>query len=116
MGLPETEPPNKEDKRDGPRSPSTCVADCCSSAFTLVLNKWGRSYSKSCCLFVEFVLLPGLPCLTQWERMHLAPQRLDMPGLGIPSRDSGAVVVGDLLRREKEEREIVVGRDQEAGH
>jgi hypothetical protein len=47
-----------------------------------VPNKWRNGYPKSCCLFMGYVLLDGLPCLASVERMPLAPQRLDVPGLG----------------------------------
>jgi len=36
-----------------------------------------------------YVLLAGLPCLPQWERKHLALQRLEVPGgdtQGYPTR------------------------------
>ena len=29
----------------------------------MVLNNWNRGYPKSCCLYVGYVLVTGLPCL-----------------------------------------------------
>lgn len=44
------------------------------------LEQLDRGYPKSCCLYMEYGLLAGLPCLAWWKRMCLATQRLDMPG------------------------------------
>ena len=35
----------------------------CSLVFMWVLNNWSGGYPKSCCLYVGYVLLAGLPCL-----------------------------------------------------
>jgi hypothetical protein len=34
----------------------------CILVFMWVLNKWRKGYPKSCCLYVEYILLAGLPC------------------------------------------------------
>jgi len=48
-----------------------------------VPNNWNRGYPKNSCLYVGYVLLSGLPCLTSVEeRKHLALRRLDVPGWG----------------------------------
>ena len=34
-----------------------------SLVFIWIPSNWSRDYAKSCCLYVGYVLLPGLPCL-----------------------------------------------------
>lgn len=50
-----------------------------------VILEW--VYPKSCCLYVGYVLLAGLPVWPQWERMPPAPRRLEVPGWGDTQRD-----------------------------
>jgi hypothetical protein len=47
-----------------------------------VLNKWNGVYPKNCCQFFY------LGCLVwpQWERKHLAKQRLEVPVYRIPRK------------------------------
>jgi hypothetical protein len=57
----------------------------CSRVYSLVFmwvpNNWSRSYPKSCCLYVGYVLLSlGSLVWPQWERIHLATKKLDVPG------------------------------------
>ena len=72
----------------------------CSLTFMWVLNNRSGGYPKSCSLYMRYALLAGLPFLfwPQWERKHLALQRLEVPGAG----GGGAVTQGDphLLREE----------------
>jgi len=56
----------------------------CSLTFVWVLNKWSRGYSKSYCLYVEYVLLAGLPCLASVGKPHRDLKR--EVGAGIPRR------------------------------
>jgi hypothetical protein len=66
-------PPTKEHTRGGPMPPIRYVADVC-LVFMWVLNNWNREegkseYPKSCCLYLGYVLLAGLPCLAVGENV-----------------------------------------------
>ena len=41
----------------------THMSQMCSLVFMWVLNNWSRDCPQSCCLYVGYVLLAGLPCL-----------------------------------------------------
>jgi hypothetical protein len=86
----------------------------CSLTFMWVLNNRSGGYPKSCSLYMRYALLAGLPFLfwPQWERKHLALQRLEVPGAGGGERlpretptcsekkgrgDEGRIVGGDGL-------------------
>ena len=65
LGLSETEPSPKEHIMAEPRPPHLhFMKQMCSFAFKLVPDNWSGRYSKSCCLYVGYVLLAELPCLT----------------------------------------------------
>jgi hypothetical protein len=80
--------------------------------FMCVLNNWNRGYLKSCCLCVSYVLLAGLP---QWERKHLASQRLYMPGVGVGGISRGGPTCSEERGRGMGEG-FVGGGDQEEGN
>jgi hypothetical protein len=75
-----------------------------------VLNNWSRGYLKSYCLSVGYVLLAGLPCQPQWERKHLASERHDVSGWGIPR---GLSTCSE--EKERDRGKIVAGSDQDGG-
>jgi hypothetical protein len=66
-----------------------------------VVNNWDGGYHKSCCLYVGYVLIAGLPCLAQWERKYLALQGFEVPGVDYPAVEhlfrEGAVGMGKLM-------------------
>ena len=80
------------------------VQQVCVLVFICVPNDWSGGYPKSCFLSMRYVLLAGLRCLSCWERICLALQRLDVPGWedtqGSPYRlrgegkDDGGRIVG----------------------
>jgi hypothetical protein len=59
----------------------------CSLVFMWVPNNWIGGYPKSCSLYLGYVLLAGCLVWPQWERKHLASQRLEVPKWGETQRD-----------------------------
>ena len=74
----------------------------------LVLKNWSEGYPKSCCLYVGYVLLAGLPCLASaGEDAPILIRDLLCQGERYPGGPPSA------QRRRQEGGRIVGGGDQE---
>ena len=77
-----------------------------------VLKNWSGGYPKSCCLYVGYVPLTGLPYLPKWERAYPSSKRHEVPGWGDNHWEGGSYPI-QRRRGGGDVRRIVGEGDQE---